>query len=112
MSDNREKTMYAHADGGPGSEVAASGALVREMREARRAALNLMEDAILAQRRAEELNLRLLTEIEQRKRTEADLRKREREYRETQERLALLLESFKDFAIFTTDPDGKIVSWN
>ena len=44
-------------------------------------------------------------EIAQRKRVEQALR-------EAEEYLRLMVESVKDFAIFTVDPQGRIVSWN
>jgi PAS domain S-box-containing protein len=44
-------------------------------------------------------------EIAQRKRVEQALR-------EAEEKLRLMVESVKDFAIFTIDPTGSIVSWN
>ena len=44
-------------------------------------------------------------EIAQRKRVEQALR-------EAEEYLRLMVESVKDFAIFTVDPQGRVVSWN
>lgn len=52
-----------------------------ETRASRRAALNLMEDALLARRELEESNSRLRGEIAERKQVEAALRKSEADYR-------------------------------
>ena len=53
----------------------------------------------------EERRRELEHEIAQRKRVEQALR-------EAEENLRLMVESVKDFAIFTVDPQGRIVSWN
>jgi len=64
----------------------------------------LAESRILA--RAQDARRRELEhEIAQRKRVEQALR-------EAEEYLRLMVESVKDFAIFTVDPQGRIVSWN
>src|SRR5687768_17600466 len=53
----------------------------------------------------ETANRDLKREIEQRKRTEQALR-------ESEERLRLLVQGVKDYAIIMLDVDGRIVSWN
>ena len=78
---------------------------VHELMQARRAALNMMEDAVLAKRRADELIVQLRDQMAARASAEGQLR-------ESRERLQLLSESFQDYAIFTTDPEGNVVSWN
>jgi PAS domain S-box-containing protein len=78
---------------------------IEELRAARRAALNLMEDAVLARRETEQLNVQLLSEVEQRRMSEARLS-------QSEERLRLLAESFQDYAIFTLDPAGEVITWN
>lgn len=68
--------------------------IVRRMNlsdDSRRAALNLLEDAIDAREFAEQTS---------------------QELRQSQERLRLLTESFQDFAIFTTNVDGEVATWN
>jgi len=64
----------------------------------------LAESRILA-REHEARRRELEHEIAQRKRVEHALR-------EAEEYLRLMVESVKDFAIFTVDPQGRIVSWN
>ena len=64
----------------------------------------LAESRILA-REHEARRRELEHEIAQRKRVEQALR-------EAEEYLRLMVESVKDFAIFTVDPQGRIVSWN
>ena len=54
------------------------------MRDSRRAALNLMEDAVAARRQAEEVNAALRQEVAERKRAEEELRRKEEELREAQ----------------------------
>ena len=87
----------------PSSKLA--DAHIEDLRAARRAALNLMEDAVLAKREVEQLNVQLLKEVEQRRLSEARLS-------QSEERLRLLAESFQDYAIFTLDPAGEVVTWN
>ena len=102
MSIDRDKaTSVQTKDVAPNAESERMDRMAAD----RGAALNLMEDAILARRRAEELNTQLLREIEQRERSEGLLR-------ESKEQLRLLSESFHDFAIFTTDVYGNIMTWN
>src|SRR5438477_1009449 len=64
----------------------------------------LAESRIVA-RASEERRRELEREIAQRKRVEQALR-------EAEEYLRLMVESVKDFALFTVDPQGRIVSWN
>ena len=64
----------------------------------------LAESRIVA-REHEARRRELEHEIAQRKRVEQALR-------EAEEYLRLMVESVKDFAIFTVDPQGRIVSWN
>src|SRR5215204_5582808 len=104
MGSEREKAMSATAVGDiygkDGTE-----AHVQELIRARRAALNLMEDAVLAKRRADELIVQLRDQMKARASAEGELR-------ESRERLQLLSESFQDYAIFTTDPAGNVLTWN
>ena len=65
---------------------------------------DLAESRILA-RESEARRRELEHEIASRKRVEQALR-------EAEESLRLMVESIKDFAIFTVDPDGNIVTWN
>ncbi len=67
------------------------GRLVDEVRQARRAALNLMEDAVHARRESEESHAAL---------------------RGSEEKLRLVVESAREYAIFTTDLEMKVTSWN
>ena len=71
----------------------------------RRAALNLLEDAVEAKRHADELIEALRSEMELRVQVEQDLR-------ESNERMRLLIESATHVSIFTTDRHGIINSWN
>jgi PAS domain S-box-containing protein len=64
----------------------------------------LAESRILA-REHEDRRRELEHEVAQRKRVEQALR-------EAEERLRLMVESVKDFAIFTIDPQGRVNSWN
>ncbi len=64
----------------------------------------LAESRIVA-REHEARRQELEHEIAQRKRVE-------QAYREAEEYLRLMVESVKDFAIFTVDPQGRVVSWN
>jgi PAS domain S-box-containing protein len=64
----------------------------------RRAALNLMEDAVIARKQAEETSTELRLEIEERKRAEESIRESELFYSQT-------LESIPGM-VFTTRPDG------
>jgi PAS domain S-box-containing protein len=64
-----------------------------------------LEKSRLATREHESRSRELEQEIAQRKRVEQSLRQAE-------EYLRLMVESVKDFAIFTIDPQGRIVSWN
>jgi PAS domain S-box-containing protein len=112
MDDGQPMNKYGEKSGAVAIRVPANDGeaahvaeQIRELERSRRAALNLMEDAILAQQRAEELNRRLIAEIERRKKSDAALGA-------TEERLRLLSESFDDYAIFSTDLEGNIVTWN
>jgi len=64
----------------------------------------LAESRIVA-REYEARRQELEHEIAQRKRVE-------QAYREAEEYLRLMVESVKDFALFTVDPHGRVVSWN
>jgi PAS domain S-box-containing protein len=64
----------------------------------------LAESRLLA-RQHEARRQELEHEIAQRKRVE-------QAYREAEEFLRLMVESVKDFALFTVDPQGRVVSWN
>lgn len=76
-----------------------------QVRDARRAALNLVEDALAEKARSDELNAQLLREVDERARAEVALR-------EFEDHLKLITESFRDFAIFTLDIDGFVKTWN
>src|SRR5262249_25753148 len=65
---------------------------------------DLAESRVLA-RENEARRRELEHEIANRKRVEQALR-------EAEESLRLMVESIKDFAIFTVDPSGNIVTWN
>ena len=41
-----------------------------------------------------------------------DRKRAEEELRESEQRLRLLVEAVEDYAIFTLDPEGRIVTWN
>ena len=103
MNDRSKNTAPDGVDSGSGAN--GDDAHVQELRDARRAALNLMEDAVDAKRRSEDLVERLRGEIAARKGVESELNR-------SRERLQLLTESFQDFAIFTMDPTGCIETWN
>jgi PAS domain S-box-containing protein len=78
MANNTDKAVTSTSGTKPRSGGADNG-LIQQLVDARRAALNLMEDAIREKQRADDLNSRLSREIEQRKRSEDVLRERERE---------------------------------
>ena len=105
MGSELKKAIPARARRRDPSSSEAPDALIDELHAARKAALNLMEDAVLAKREAEHLNFQLLKEIEQRRLSEARLR-------QSEERLRLLAESFQDYAIFTLNPAGEVATWN
>ncbi len=64
-----------------------------------------LEESRSLARESETRHRELEHEIAHRKRVEQALR-------DAEERLRLMVESIKDFAIFTVDPDGYVVSWN
>jgi len=105
MGSEHKNVIYLRAGRGAAPSRKPADAHIEELRAARKAALNLMEDAVLAKREAEHLNVQLLKEIEQRRMSEARLR-------QSEERLRLLAESFQDYAIFTLDPEGQVITWN
>jgi PAS domain S-box-containing protein len=72
--------------------------------EARRAAANVLEDSLDAQRRAEQLNRELEQEIAERKRAEEGLHTGERRYR-------ILFDSVP-VAVYSTDAEGVIQEFN
>ena len=102
MSVEREIPVSMRADG---SSVNAEMAGIEKLTAERQGDLTPLEYAIYARGRSEQLNTQLLREIEQRRRSELLLR-------ESEVRLTLLSECFHDFAIFTTDVGGIVVSWN
>lgn len=69
-----------------------------DSQNSRRAALNVMEDAIQARQLADRLNLQLRREAAERK--------------EAQTRYRTLVEQVKDYAIFSLDKNGRAISWN
>jgi PAS domain S-box-containing protein len=78
--------------------------IVRRVLDQVRTERELAESRIVA-RENESRRRDLEHEIAHRKRVEQALR-------EAEEYLRLMVESVKDFAIFTVDPQGRIVSWN
>jgi PAS domain S-box-containing protein len=105
MSEDRKKAMSAT---GNGSQSAAHAdhpdPIVQELRDARRAALNLMEDALLDRQRAERLNARLLLEMDERVRAEQAVRESEERFR--------LLANTAPALIWLDDPDGNCLYVN
>jgi PAS domain S-box-containing protein len=90
MASDHNKAITAEPGSKPFSG-GADGSLIQQLIDARRAALNLMEDAVREKQRADELNTQLLREIEQRKRSEDTLRERERELESVISRTPFLL---------------------
>ena len=105
MSDDVKNTTSRNNGKGGAVPVLSMDREYEELKAARRAALNLMEDAVAARRTADELVEALRKEVELRKRAEEELR-------ESNERMRLLIESATDYSIFTTDPNGIVNSWN
>jgi len=75
-----------------------------EVQDSRRAALNVMEDALRARQIAETLNLQLLNEVAERRRTEASLRESEERYR--------MLFTLGPVAIYSCNASGVIRDFN
>jgi two-component system, chemotaxis family, CheB/CheR fusion protein len=73
-------------------------ATVRDDMRSRLAALNLMEDAEEARRRSE-------IETAERQRAEESLR-------DSEERLRLIVENAREYAIFSTDLERRVTTWN
>jgi len=105
MRNNGENIPFPRFSGVGQTAGASLDPVVKELWDARAAALNLMEDAIAERLRSEELNGQLLREIDERRRMADALRGSE-------VRLRLLTESFTDFAIFSTDARGEVETWN
>ena len=105
MNDERKEATSAEVGREPSAVKAKPKSSISQLREQRRAALNLMEDALAAQSRAEELNARLLQEVGVRSRAEEALH-------ESEEHLRLITEAFRDFAIFSLNTDGMVQTWN
>ncbi|MEW6418144.1 MAG: PAS domain S-box protein [Nitrospirota bacterium] len=93
LKESLEQQVAEHT-----AELQAANAVLRD---SRRAALNLTEDAIAARRQAEEVNAELQIEVAERKRTEEDLRKSKKQFKLLSETAAGLL---------ATDKPQKIVN--
>ncbi|MBC7963442.1 MAG: response regulator [Steroidobacteraceae bacterium] len=94
-----EMALYKHASEEELRETAAElQAANAKLHDSRRASLNMMEDADIARRRAEEISAELLREAMERKQAEEALRESELFYRQT-------LDSIPGM-VFTTRPDG------
>ncbi|HEX6125780.1 MAG TPA: PAS domain-containing sensor histidine kinase [Pyrinomonadaceae bacterium] len=105
MNEDSEKEVSKTSDSGASSVGDSDHSRMQQLIDARRAAVNLMEDAVVAKERSDELVEQLRGEIAARKDVENELKS-------SRERLELLTESFQDFAIFTMDVTGKVVTWN
>ena len=77
MGVDDKKATSSTPSGNGQAELRAIDSQYEELRSARRAALNLMEDAVAAKRQAEELIEELRREVESRRRAEAALRESE-----------------------------------
>lgn len=51
-------------------------------------------------------------QVAERKQVEADLRESQRRLQSSEERLRLMIEGVKDYAIYTIDVEGRVTSWN
>jgi PAS domain S-box-containing protein len=100
-----EMALYKHAAEEKLRETAAELQAANEtLRSSRLASLNMMEDAVIARREAEETSLELQSEVTERKQTEQALR-------ENRERLDLALKSSK-MATFDWDIVKNIRTWS
>lgn len=79
LRDSEERLRHANME--LARRVTELGAANAEVRASRRAALNLMEDALSARSELEEINMRLRAEIAERKQVEQALRESEADYR-------------------------------
>lgn len=90
LRDSEERNRLANAN--LARHVADLEKANLEIRDARRAALNLMEDAVQSRNRMDSLNLELRREITERAQVEADLREREAELKAEADALVRLNE--------------------
>lgn len=102
MLDSEERLREANAD--IASRLAQTQKVNSEVRDSRRAALNVMEDALRAREIAETLNLKLLNEIAERRQTESTLRESEERYR--------MLFALGPVAVYSCDASGAIRDFN
>ena len=98
MSDDRKRAMSAGGGANGSGRTAEPDTLVQELLDARRAALNLMQDALQDRQRAEDLNAELREQVEERVRAEHALRESEEKFR--------LLADTAPALIWFDDPDG------
>ena len=102
MLDSAERLREANAD--VASRLAQIEKVNAEVQDSRRAALNVMEDALRAREIAETLNLQLLNEVAERRQTEATLRESEERYR--------ILFTLGPVAVYSCDASGVIRDFN
>jgi PAS domain S-box-containing protein len=102
MLDSGERLREANADAA--SRLAQIQKVNAEVQDSRRAALNVMEDALRARQIAETLNLQLLNEAAERRQTEATLRESEERYR--------MLFTLGPVAVYSCDASGVIRDFN
>jgi PAS domain S-box-containing protein len=92
------------ANAGTASRLAQSQKVNAEVQDSRRAALNVMEDALRARQIAEALNQQLVNEVAERRQTEATLRESEERYR--------MLFTLGPVAVYSCDASGVIRDFN
>jgi len=102
MLDSGERLREANAD--TALRLAQIQKVNGEVQDSRRAALNVMEDALRARQIAETLNQQLVNEIAERRQTEATLRESEERYR--------MLFTLGPVAVYSCDASGVIRDFN